>query len=161
LAKFHWVVYHGCRKALENQLPAPEKALAMKLGAGAIVAHPAKWDLQALDLAAPKKILGARIGIENWGTLYGYLWWRYEDDSEAPVFSAVASIEPTKAATKQQWEQALKSVDPGVDSDRWEVWIEQVLSPDAFGDLDSALNELLARFAALLAKPKGRLKPLC
>jgi hypothetical protein len=154
MAKFHREVYHGCRKALENQLPALEKALAMKLDARAIIADPDTW-----DLADPAESVGARLWIENWGNIYSYCWWRYGEDGEEPVVSAVASIESAKAATRQQWEQALKSVDPRVDRDERELWIEQVLSPDAFGDFESALNELLGSFAALLAKAKGRLKP--
>lgn len=159
MAKFHREVYHGCRKALENQLPALEKALAMKLDARHIFADPDTWEWQKLELADPAGSVGARLWIENWGTIYCYCWWRYGENGEEPVLSAVASIVSTKAATRQQWEQALKSVDPRVDRDQWELFIEQVLSPDAFGDFESALNELLGSFAALLEKAKGRLKP--
>jgi hypothetical protein len=161
MAKFHREVYQSCRKALENRLPELETALGIKLDAGGIVAHPAKWDLQDLDLTSPAGIVGARLWIENWGNIYSYCWWRYGEDGEEPVLSAVASIEPSKVDARAQWERALKSVDARVRRERgeWELWIERILTPDAFSDLETCLDELLGDFAALLAKARALLKP--
>lgn len=159
MAKFHREVYEGCRKALRNRLADLGTALAMKLDADQIVPDPAKWDWDGLDPASPQGSVGARLPITDWGNLYCYCWWRYEDDADEPVLVALASIAPTKAEIRKQWERALKSVEPTVQCDGWELWIERVLTPDAFGDLDSSLDQLLGGFAALLAKARTRLKP--
>jgi hypothetical protein len=159
MAKFQQEVYQGCKKALQNRLPDLETGLAMKLDAGAIVANPPKWDWQNLDAANPEAGVGARLGIENWGNLYCYVWWWYEDDLEEPMLTALASIEPGKAEIRRQWEQALKSVDPTVECYGGELRVGRNLAPDSFANLETCLDELLGEFAALLVKAKGWLKP--
>ncbi len=105
--------------------------------------------------------IGPCVPLPNWNYFYLYVWWRTSDEHRGKeLCSAVASIGCNTVGAAESLYQAVQNRSNGAfkrDVNRYEVYIERLLKPEEFINLESHFEALIKHWL-VRGKALGGLK---
>ena len=160
IAKFGDEVYDIGVRVLKKRATDLKDAVGISLNTNKIKSFPKEGYIVSGHDGTDATI-GPNLPLPNWNYLYLYVWWRTSDEHQGrELCSAVASVGCNTVSAAEALYQALRNRSKGAvkkDVNQYEVYIEKLLQPEEFINLESQFEALVKQWVAY-GKAIGGLK---
>lgn len=161
MARFRREICAGTRRAMERALTPLLAAMRLERGTAQIAPYQYPDGLkEEVAWQSSPPALGVKLDLPPTVTIFAALYWKYEQDRDAPSSFAYVSVRPWKAAVSNQLHDALQKEAPGamICEDR-DIWLEAPLPSEDAADFEQKLDQKFARWVDLFEAIRGFPQP--